>query len=131
MPDSNPETKQEERYVPSKSPLRSTAYKNKEATTGCESPQKEENKNRKLSADYVLLQDWIKSSGKTLDRNFAGNSFSTRVTFSSNASKGENEANQVEECKDSKSKKIILEIEAKDSYGNKQRLSANLKQFLR
>lgn len=67
------------------------------------------------------------------DRNFAGTSFSTRVTFSSKASKGENEANtnEIDDCKDAKGKNVVIEMEARDSFGNKQRLSANLKQFLR
>jgi hypothetical protein len=43
----------------------------------------DELKNRKMSADYILLQEWIKSSEKVKDMNFAGSSFSTRVTFSS------------------------------------------------
>lgn len=35
FPDYNPEKKPEEKFVPSKSPLRNTAYKKKETKTGC------------------------------------------------------------------------------------------------
>ena len=83
--------------------------------------------NRKQSADYALLQQWIKTSGKIKDPNFAVNSFSTRVTFSS---KGEKQFNEViEEPKDKK--KIIVSVETRDSFGNRQRLSGDLKTILR
>ena len=73
-------------------------------------------KARKQSADISSLSKWLKSSSKGIDKSYANSTFSTRVTFSS-------QANSVSHCElDDKEKSGPSTSESTKSPQNKKML---------